>query len=515
MNKARPQLYLSKSRTLLAFCFCFIGGVGVFSYFVCSRVEWFLYVAALLIIFLVIFYWKNPARRFLLLCCFLFLAGGWRFAVTLPQSKNHISNLNGFYRALTGEVVEILNADVEKTQYILKARKCNLDSLDCGKITGKFLAALPSYYVYNIGDKLKMTCFLRAPENSAASSFNYKNYLAKSGVWSVCVKPKDLELIGKAEGFLNIFIYKFDTFRQTIQAQINKLYVMPEAALAAGLLYGARVDFPAEIKESFNRVGLTHIVAVSGYNISIIGAVLLQLLIRLGINRKRAFWLITFSILIFVLFVGASASVVRAGVMGIIVLLSARLGRLSRIGNILAFTAALMLLLNPYVLIWDAGFQLSFAATIGLIYFAPILEHKFSALDISGRYSFIFSWLTTLLIPTLSAIIFTLPLTLFLFGRFSLISPLVNVLILWIIPIVMLFGFLSLAVSFIFFPLGQVLAWINWLGLKYVITVAQSFGKLKFAAIEFNLSWWLMLVFYCLLVYCIFHNNYKSYGAKD
>lgn len=472
-------------------------------------------MAMLLTIFLAIFFWKNPARRFLFLCCLFFLAGGWRFAVTLPQAKNHLSNLNGSYVALTGAAVDTLTVDADKTQYILKIQQCWLGGLDCGKVTGKFLVSLPSYYVYHAGDELRMTCFLRAPENSAESSFNYKSYLAKVGVWSVCFKPKNIELIGRAKGIMNTIVYKFDTFRRIIQTRINRLYVLPEGALAAGLLYGARVDFPAEIKDNFNRVGLTHIVAVSGYNISIIGAVLLQLLIRAGINRKKAFWVITAGVIFFVLFVGASASVVRAGIMGIIVLLSARLGRLSKVGSILAFTAALMLLLNPYVLIWDAGFQLSFASTIGLIYFAPILEKKFALKNIPSKYHFLSSWIVALLIPTLAAIIFTLPLTLFLFGRFSLISPLVNVLVLWIVPWTMLFGFLSLAMSFIFFPLGQVLAWINWLGLKYVIIVAQFFGHFKFAAAQFNLARWLMFIFYAVLIYIIYRNYSKSYGAQD
>ena len=128
----------------------------------------------------------------------------------------------------------------------------------------------------------------------------------------------------------------------------------------AGLLYGERSGLPLELADNFSRTGVSHIIAVSGYNISIVALALMSLFINLGLARPRAFWLVVAGIILFVIFTGAGASVVRAGIMGLIVLLAGQLGRLSRIGNVLIFTAALMLLFNPYVLIWDAGFQLSF-----------------------------------------------------------------------------------------------------------------------------------------------------------
>src|SRR3989339_569191 len=173
----------------------------------------------------------------------------------------------------------------------------------------------------------------------------------------------------------------FFIFKQSIQARVDSLWVEPESSLMAGLLYGARSGFSAQVNNDFSRAGITHIVAISGYNISVVSKILMSLLLLIGLNRRRAFWFAIFGIILFVIFTGASASVVRAGVMGVIVLLASQMGRLSRIGNILVFTAAVMLLFNPFVLVWDAGFQLSFLSTMGLVYLAPILIQYLSVDD--------------------------------------------------------------------------------------------------------------------------------------
>jgi competence protein ComEC len=170
--------------------------------------------------------------------------------------------------------------------------------------------------------------------------------------------------------------------------------------------------------------------------------------------------------------------------MGIVMLIAKQLGRLSRITNTLVLTAVIMLVINPKVLIFDAGFQLSFLATMGLIYLSPMLEKIFTRLPniFQIRESFI---------ATTSATIFTLPLILFQFGRLSVVAILVNILILPIIPFAMGVGFLTGLLSFIFPPLATVFSWIVWLMLAYIIKVVELFSDLQFASInisEFSLA---------------------------
>jgi competence protein ComEC len=264
-----------------------------------------------------------------------------------------------------------------------------------------------------------------------------------------------------------------NNFIQNINRQLSE----PQSSFLGGLLLGAKRGIPDELMENFNRTGTTHIVAISGYNITIIAVLLLAVCRNLGVPRQRAFWLIIIALVFFMLITGAQSSVVRAVVMGIVMLIAKQLGRLSRITNTLVLTAVIMLICNPKILLFDAGFQLSFLATAGLIYLSPLLERPFAWLPnhFQIRESFI---------ATASATIFTLPLILFQFGRLSLVAVIVNILILPVIPFAMGVGFLSGLFSYIFQPLATVLSWIVWLMLSYIIQVAKIFSQLSFASID-------------------------------
>ena len=157
---------------------------------------------------------------------------------------------------------------------------------------------------------------------------------------------------------------------------------------------------------------------------------------------------------------------------------------------------------NPYLVLWDVGFQLSFLATLGLVYVSPLLEKY------AERYTP--PWLEKIAEPlttTLSAIIATFPLILYQFGTFSIIAPLVNILLLWIIPWIMLAGFLSVIAAVIFTPLGQIVAAVTHFGLAYVILVVQFFGKKSWASTMIPIPFWLMIVMYVVLIIVIVKNK--------
>jgi len=300
-----------------------------------------------------------------------------------------------------------------------------------------------------------------------------------------------------------------------------------------GILIGQRNSLPSELTSQLIMVGLVHIVAVSGYNTSIVVVVIMSILIFIGLYRRQAYWMVNFQLVLFVIFTGASPSVLRAGVMGILVLVARQIGRVSRISNAILFAACLMVLINPYVLVWDAGFQLSFLATLGLVYLSSLfviptepqrrVEGSLSsasknAIDKENVFKRITKGflavccrfgMTEVLTATLSAIIATTPLILFQFGRLSIVALPVNLLVLWTIPFLMLGGFLAVIFSFIFFPLGQVIAWITWVGMKYVVVIVEFFGNLKFSAIDIQIPWWLMIIMYLGIIYVIWRRKLK------
>ena len=254
--------------------------------------------------------------------------------------------------------------------------------------------------------------------------------------------------------------------------------------------------------ELFNKTGVSHIIAISGYNITIVATMLMAVFIHLYVPRKKAFWLIVSGIALFVIFTGASASVVRAGIMGILTLVATQLGRMSRMGNVLMLAALLMALHNPFILRWDAGFQLSFAATLGIVYLTPLLSLWLGKMPelVGLKESFI---------TTIAAIIATLPLILYQFGRISSVAPVVNVFILWMILWLMFFGALAVGASFLFLPLGTVISWITWVGIQYVMSIVSWFGRLPFASYEIKIPWWMMILLYCGIIFILLWQRKK------
>jgi competence protein ComEC len=194
---------------------------------------------------------------------------------------------------------------------------------------------------------------------------------------------------------------------------------------------------------------------------------------------------------------------VRAGVMGILLIWAMKNGRLANAQNAILFAVSVMLLVNPLSLRWDVGFQLSFLATLGIVYVYPIFNHYISKLDAINRLPTGQAGVSTIaeiLLLTLAAQTFVLPILMINFGKLSLISPLANVLVLPIIPLTMLIGFIAILFSFVFSPIGQIFAWLAFLPLKYETIIIKFLAGLRYSSIEIsNFSWFAVVVWYIIL----------------
>ncbi len=501
LKEGIDTIFKSRSRTFLTFCFCFIMGVAIFSTNIDAVEEQFyLYFFLFIILFFLIIFWNSFVFRFVLIGGLFFILGGLRFYWSLPGfQENKLNYYNGHTVDLVGKISQEVMIKEKNNQAVV-----SVSVVGAKEVTGKVLLFLPPYTDLQFGDRVHFVCQLKKPVGSD-SFINYDKYLARDGIWSQCSWPK-IEKLTYHPSWIEKIIINFFNFKQQIQIQVDRLWVEPESALMAGLLYGARSGFSQEVNNDFSRAGITHIVAISGYNISIVANILMSALLMVGLSRRRAFWFAMFGIILFVLFTGASASVVRAGIMGVIVLLASQLGRLSRIGNVLVFTAAMMLLFNPFILVWDAGFQLSFLSTLGLIYLSPVLNGYF----ILDNKNIILKNIIENFITTISAILATLPLILFQFGRLSLVAPLANLLIIWIVPYLMLVGFVALILSCLFFPLAWLVAWVANFGLKYVIMMSHYLASWSLSSINFSLPFFGMLVLY-LLISCFIYVSNKNF----
>ncbi len=500
----------------MTFCFCFLFGVLLASVSE-LKLDWvYIYFSLFILISSLVIFRKNKKLRFILVCVVLIFIGIGRYE--LAFSKNNVVEGENKFLAIVSAEPDIRSDGI---RYIVQD-KYNQN---------KYYLKSTLYPRYDYGDELEISCELNKPE--ASDDFRYDMYLVRLGVFAEC-QNANVEKISSGGG--NIILRGIFSFKKVVSQKINSLWHEPYASFMAGLLYGYRGGL-GELNDLFSQTGITHIVAISGYNITIIVSILITICVQLYIPRKKAFWLIVAGIVIFVLFTGASASVVRAGIMGIIVLLSKQMGRMSRISNVLLLTAVIMTLQNPLVLVWDAGFQLSFISTCGLVYLSPVLsiilrshndamsagrqEGSFKVKErgntkkVGDLLKYCFERFLAVcgrlgMTETLSAIIATLPLILFQFGRLSIVAPIVNILVLWIIPYLMLIGFIATVFSFIFFPLGQVLAWVGLVGLKYIVFVVKWFSELPFAAIDFKISWWMMVILYGLIGYLVYKSKKDS-----
>ncbi|MDA7494865.1 ComEC/Rec2 family competence protein, partial [Candidatus Gracilibacteria bacterium] len=250
-----------------------------------------------------------------------------------------------------------------------------------------------------------------------------------------------------------------------------------EAIFLGGILLGARESLSDEIKEDFNNSGLTHFIAVSGFNITIL-ILFVGYLIKYFPRYLQAIIILAF-IIFFVAIVGNTAPVLRAAIMGFIGYIVLISGRKGHSYTILIFTAAVMVIVSPLSLNADVSLHLSFLAVLGIIFTQDF-------------YKKLFSWapstlaIQEALILTFAALTFTLPLMLFNFGQVSILSPLANISVTWTIPIAMLLGFITIIVYIVSPFIGEIFGYLTWILLKFDMLMVQFFGNLEFSVLKYN-----------------------------
>ena len=361
----------SKSKIFLLVCLAFICGIA-FESFAQINIDELIFLSALSTGLTVItVFWKNIKIRLVFLAAVFFILGFWGFESSLPDfSEDKIQSYYDQNVLWQGVIVGEPDRRQDKIKYTVEVKEIN----GVGQASGRMLVSMALFPEFNYGDRISVECTIQKPE--PISDFRYDRYLAKDGIFSLCYPYHGAQLVEPGQGnkVLSLIFFVKDKFAE----KTNQIFPEPQASFLAGLLYGARSGLPQDVLDNFQATGVTHIIAISGYNITIVSAIFLIFAYSIGISRKKAFPWIVIAIAVFVIFTGASASVTRAGIMGVLVLLAKQTGRSSQIFNTLVFTAAIMSLQNPWVLIFDAGFQLSFIATVGLVYLAPMIMPWFS-----------------------------------------------------------------------------------------------------------------------------------------
>jgi len=358
-------------------------------------------------------------------------------------------------------------------------------------VSGKGIISTDLYPEIKYGDLIKINGKLEKPENiSDASSsnnpgqiksqfngvnFDYVSYLAKNDIFYKIDFAKTLIISENNGNIIKNFLFKIKT---SFINKIDKVVKEPESSLLAGILLGSKNSIDEKTAETFRAAGLSHIVALSGYNITIVAETITKSLSFLPRNIAMAGGVI--GIILFVLMTGASSTAVRAGIMSLIVVLAASTHRKYKIGRALIFAGLIMIIVNPKILVFDTSFQLSFLATIAIVYVSPILKNKLTF--ITEKFK-----LRETVSSTISAQILVLPLILYKMNLLSLVALPANILVLPLIPYTMYFGFFTGIFGFIWYYISVLFGWIVFIPLFLIINVSTFFANFPFSTI--NTGW--------------------------
>lgn len=260
------------------------------------------------------------------------------------------------------------------------------------------------------------------------------------------------------------------------------------SSLLMGIVFGIRDNMPPDFSDRLEATGLTHVVAASGMNITMIAGIFSISFGRI-FKRRTALILTLFAIFLYAVLSGLSPSIVRAAIMGSIVFSSQILGRQNTSLIALFLTCFLMLFISPK-LIFDIGFQLSAGATLGILLINPILKAKIR---------FAHPIVSENLFTTISAQVGTLPIILSNFGSYSLISIFVNFIVLWTVPSIMVLGAFSALLSFVFEPAAVLVAYLTYPFLYYFETAVEIFGQIAVKFTLQNLPWQIQVGYYLLI----------------
>ena len=375
---------------------------------------------------------------------------------------------------LVGVAVEPPDVRDTHIQVLISAEQIILSDDSQREVSGRVLVYLPTGGEWHYGDRLRVSGQLQTPP--AGEEFSYQAYLARQSVYSYMPYASAV-LVERGGG--NGFLRAVYAFRETGLQLIYRYLPDPEASLLAGIVLGVESGIPEDVDLAFKDTGTTHIIAISGFNITIVSALFAVLFGRVLGPRRGAVAAVA-AISLYTVMVGADAAVVRAAIMGGLSLFAGQVGRRQHGLNSLGVTAGLMLLFNPMTL-WDVGFQLSFAATLGLIVYAGPWEEGFESW-LAGKINpqlarRLTGPVSEYVLLTLAAQLTTLPLIVYYFQRFSLVSLPANIAILPAQPPVMVLGGLAVLIGSVLSPVGQVLAYAVWPFTAFTIRAVEWFAR--------------------------------------
>jgi competence protein ComEC len=415
-------------------------------------------------------------------------AARYRFALPDLKDPNFIAAYvdTGVEVVVQGLVAKPPDVRDEDTRLVIRTEQIHpVGDIHLRSAHGQILANVTNLSSWHYGDRIVVRGELETPPDN--EDFSYRAYLAGRDIYATMPNAQAfLMSTGPKESGGNPILRVIYTLRDRAHSTIYHLWPDPEASLLAGILLGIESGIPTSVQDAFRDTGTSHIIVISGFNITIVAGLFSTVFSRL-LGRWRGAAVAGVGIAAYTLLVGAEAAVVRAAIMGGLSVFARQIGRRQDGLNSLAIVAAAMALFNPNVL-GDVGFQLSFMATLGLVLYADPLSQGFirfasrrlpltAAQRLAGPVG-------EYVLFTLAAQVTTLPIMIYHFRRLSLSSLLANPLILPAQPPVMILGGLAVILGLIYFPIGQLAAYLAWPFVVYTIRAVELIAHLTSGVLE-------------------------------
>lgn len=479
----------------------FVIGIFLSSFFKIPypTIKFFLFVIIFYIISLKL---KKEKISFLFLLLLFFFLGVWRFNFSvLNLSRSKILKFKNQDIILTGIIIKEPILEQKKQKLILKPEFIIVKNRKERIKTGNILVYTKNWPSYQYGDEIEIKGKLLIPKNYP--DFNFRDYLLKDRILSLVYYPK-IKLLAKNKG--NLFLEKLISFKKFSEKKIFDVFQKEKGSLLVAILFSDKSFLSNKQKNEINISGLSHLFAVSGLHIVILTGILINFLLFLGFSRKQSYLFSLFFIFSFVLMIGLKSSALRAAIMGTFAFSASFFGRIPVLSRILVFSLFIMLISNPFLLRYDLGFQLSFLAIFGISYLSPCFYNyieKFSKKKIN--------YFLNIVILTISAQIFTLPIIIYNFNIFSRVSILSNLLILPLVSYLLFFSFLFLISSLISNYLAIFFSYPVWFILSYFSKTIKFLSSFNFSFQQVKISPIFILVYYLLLLFFLRIFNKKRY----
>ena len=357
------------------------------------------------------------------------------------------------------------------------------------------------------GDEIELTATIEKPSTARNyKGFDYKTYLKSKGIYGT-VEAKDVDVLAHEK--IDVVSNVINSIQNNLKNNLTSILDKDESALCIGILIGDRTGITDEIEDNFKKSNLTHMLAVSGSHITYIITALAAVLG--GTNKKFSKIFTIIFLVFFMALTGFTASVNRASIMGILVLLASLIHRKPDTINNLGIASFLILLQNPYI-ITDAGFLLSFAGTIGIVLLnKPINELCLKLFGKIANRKIVKGIINSFSI-TLSANIIIIPIMAYTFSTVSLTFWISNILAGPVMEIATIFGFVVYFVSIIFNPLAKFLGIFLNVLMMILLKIAEISSLIPGSSMYIKTPYLLECVIYYLIIFLIL--NYKKIKAN-